>query len=117
MEPRICVFFRGRHRKRLAAADEGANRAVEHALLVIVAAFELDGLDGVEMAPPGITIAAPLRMQCLHPSKRAPQRHAGDDEALTETVEQPRGIGAAQPFADCPDVQFDDLPPERSVEA
>ena len=94
-----------------------ADRASQDNLLVFVAALELAGLNSVEVAQPGVAIAAPLRMQCAHPCKSSPQRHAGIDEALTETVEQSSRVGAAQSFADCPDMQFDDFPPERSVEA
>src|ERR1700738_1367470 len=117
MQPRICRFRRFRRRPRLAEPDQVADWAVEHALLVLVAALELRGLDRVESAPPGVAIAAPLRMQCAHPSPGAPQRHAGADEALTQAIEQRRGVSAAQTLADCPDVQFNDFLPERPVEA
>jgi hypothetical protein len=56
-------------------------------------------------------------MQCLHPGEGAPQRHPGADEALAQTVEQLGSVGAAQPFADRPDMQFDDFFSERAVEA
>ena len=56
-------------------------------------------------------------MQCAHPREGAPQRHAGADEAPTQAVEQGGGIGAAQTLGDRPDMQFDDLLPERAVEA
>ena len=86
-------------------------------LLVLVAAAKLRGLNGVEIPPPGVTVAAPLRMQCRHSYEGAPQRHASDDEALTETVEKRIGGSAANSFAYHPRMQFDDLPPERAVEA
>ena len=56
-------------------------------------------------------------MQCAHPGKSSPQRHAGIDEALTKTIEQGSGLGPAQALAHRPDVQLDDFSPERTVEA
>ena len=112
MQPGIPVSGRG-----FRLAHKMAERAVQHLLLVLVAALELRWLNGVEVAQPGVAIAAPLRMQCGHTGEGAPQWHAGGDEALTQPVEQRSGVGAAQPFADRPDMQFDDLPPERAVEA
>jgi hypothetical protein len=56
-------------------------------------------------------------MQSLHPSKRAPQRQPGVNEALTETVEQGNSFRPTEAFTNRPDVQIDDLPPERGVEA
>ena len=72
--------------------------------------------DGGTVAPPGVGIAAPLRMQCAHSSEAAPQGHAGADEALAKTVEQGSGLGTAQTLPDRPDMQFDDVPPEPAVE-
>jgi len=117
IQPRIRRFGRGRRRSCFAEPDQVADRAVEHALLVFVAAFELRGLNGVEAAPPSVAIAAPLWMQGLHPGESAPQRHAGADEAPTEAVEQGFGVRPTQTLTDGPDVHFDDLLPERAVEA
>ena len=94
-----------------------AERAILQDLLVLVAAAKLAWFNGVEIPPPGVTVAAPLRMQCRHSREGAPQRHASDHEALTETVEQCIGGSAANSFAHHPRVQFDDLPSERAVEA
>jgi hypothetical protein len=60
-----------------------------------------------------------LRVQCLHPGEGAPQRHPGADEALAQTVEQLGSVGAAEPFADRPDMQFNSTIsfPEQAVEA
>ncbi len=96
--------------------DQVAEGTVQQNLLVLVAAAKLRGLNGVEIAPPSIAVAAPLRMQCRHSYEGAPQRHAGAHEALTQTIENRRGIGAANSFAYHPHVQFDDLPAERDVE-
>jgi hypothetical protein len=41
---------------------EIANGAVQHALFVFVPTFELVGFDAVEVAPPRVGVAAPLRM-------------------------------------------------------
>ena len=94
-----------------------AERAVLHLLLILIAPLELRGLDGVQAAPPGVGIAAPLRMQRRHPCESAPQRYTGADETSTEAVEQRSGLSAAQPLPDCPDAQFDDFSPERGIEA
>ncbi len=94
-----------------------AERAVEDELLVLVTALELPGLNGVEVAPPHVAVPGPLRVQCAHPGESTPQRHTGADEAPTQAVEQGGGIGAAQTLGDRPDMQFDDLLPERLVEA
>ena len=85
--------------------------------LMIGAMGVMLGLDRIEIAPPGVAIAAPLRMQRLHRRMRAPQRHAVDDEALAEAVEQLIGGGAAQALAHRPDMRLDDLMAERIVEA
>ena len=55
-------------------------------------------------------------MQRRHSDEGAPQRNAGAHEALTQTIENCRRIGAANSFAHHPYVQFDDLPAERDVE-
>jgi hypothetical protein len=55
-------------------------------------------------------------MQCRHSYEGAPQRHTGEHETLTETVENRRGVGAANSFAHHPRVQFDDVLAERAVE-
>ena len=96
--------------------DQIAEGTIQQDLLVLVAAAKLRGLNGVEIAPPSVAVAAPLRMQCRHSYEGAPQRHAGAHEALTETIENRRGVGAANSFAYHPHVQFDDLPAERDVE-
>jgi len=98
-------------------ALEMAEDAGLHILLVPVAARELRRPLKPTVAPPRVGITAPLRMQCAHPREGAPQRHTGDDEALTETVEQRSGLGAAKSFANRPDMQFDDFSTERVVEA
>ena len=94
-----------------------AEVAVQHLLLIFVASLELRRLYRVQMAPPGIAIAAPLRVQGGHPGKGAPQWYSRCDKTLTQTVEQCRSLGSAKPFAHCPDVQFDDFSPERGIEA
>jgi hypothetical protein len=97
--------------------DQIAEGAIQQDLLVLVAAEKLRRLNGVEIPPPGVAVAAPLRMQCRHSYEGAPQRHPGDHEAPTETVENRGGVGAANSFAYHPHVQFDDLPTKRAVEA
>ncbi len=96
--------------------DQLAEGTSQQDHLVLVAAAKLRGLDGVEVAPPGVAVAAPLRMQRRHADEGAPQRHAGTHEALTEPVENRGGVGAAKSFAHDPHVQFDDLPAERAIE-
>src|SRR5260370_17630773 len=88
MQPRIWPFGRACRRPRLAETDQVADWAVEHALLILVAALELGGLNGVEAAPPGVAIAAPLRMQCAHPGEGAPHRPARAADALTHPIAQ-----------------------------
>src|SRR6266404_2208620 len=95
--------------------DQMSKGAVENVLFIFVAAFKLRRLNGMEITPPSITIAAPLGMQCPHSGEGAPQWHAGHDEPRAKTLEQLGGSGAAQSLAHCPDVQFDDLPPKRVV--
>ena len=56
-------------------------------------------------------------MQCPHPGEAAPQWYTRGDKSPAETVEQLSGRDAAQSLAYRPNVQFDDLPPERGVEA
>jgi len=85
-------------------------------LLVLVAAAKLRGLNGVEIPPPGVAVAAPLRIQCRHSNEGAPERRPSDHEALTETVEKRNGGSAAKSFAYQSHMQFDDLPPKRAVE-
>ena len=85
-------------------ADQIAEGAVLQDLLVLVAAAKLRGLDGIEVAAPGVAVAAPLRMQSRHADKRAPQRHSSDHQALTETVEKRSGGCAAKSFAHHPHV-------------
>src|SRR5205085_7107541 len=70
-------------------ADQGGERAVRNVLLVGLAAFDLSGLDDVEIALPSIAVARPLRMQSAHPGKGAPQWHAGTNEPAAQPVEQP----------------------------
>jgi hypothetical protein len=53
VQPWACVYGRSRHGRgcpRFAETDQIADRAVEYALLVFLAAFELLGLNGVELA-------------------------------------------------------------------
>ena len=69
-------------------APKVGERARLQLLLVLVAARKLHRLLDPTVAPPCVGIAAPLRMQCAHSREGAPQRHTGDDDALTETVEQ-----------------------------
>ena len=97
--------------------DQIAEGAMQQDLLILVAAFKLRGFNGVEVTPPGVAVATPLRMQCRHSYEGAPQRHASDHKTLTETVENRGGSGAANSFAYRPRVQFDDLPAERAIEA
>jgi hypothetical protein len=73
-------------------------------------------LDGVEVAPPGVAITMPLRMQRFHRNVRPQQRCPVDDQALAIAVEKLIGGGAAQPRAHSPDVRLDDAPAERIVE-
>jgi len=82
--------------------DQMTERAFQYDLVVFRAAAKLRWLDGVEIAPPGVTVAAPLRMQRRHADEGAPQRHAGAYEALTKTVEDSGGVGAAQALAHHP---------------
>ena len=74
------------------------------------------GRDGVEFAPPGVAIAAPLRMERLHRGVRPPQWDSIDHQALAIAVEQVVGVGAAQPLAHRPDVRVDDAAAERVIE-
>src|SRR5439155_23648078 len=108
MQPWLRRFCRARRRPCLGEADQVAERAVKDELLVLVTAFELPGLNGVEMAPPDVAVPGPLRMQCAHPREGAPQRHAGADEAPTQAVEQGGGIGAAQTLGARPNRPFED---------
>ena len=73
-------------------------------------------LDGVEVAPPGVAVAVPLRMQGLHRRMRPPKRRSMDDEALAIAVEQVVGAAPAQSLAHRPDMRLDDAPPELAVE-
>ena len=97
--------------------DQIAEGTIQQDLLVLIAAAKLRGLNGVEIPPPGVAVAAPLRMQCRHSYEGAPQRHASDHEALTETVEKHSGASAANSFTYHPHVQFDDLPSKWVVES
>ena len=112
VQPRISFCGGG-----FRLAPQIGKGTVKHFLLVRVAAFKLNGLNGVEVAPPSVGVASPLRMQCPHPGEAAPQWYTRSDKAPAETVEQLSGGDAAQSLAYRPDLQFDDLPPERSVEA
>ena len=84
--------------------DQIAEGAIQQDLLVLVAAAKLRWLDGAEVPPPGVAVAAPLRMQRRHSYEGAPQRHPSDHEALTETVEKRSGGSAAKSFAYHPHV-------------
>ena len=55
-------------------------------------------------------------MQSLHPGMRPPQRHTVNHQALAIAVEQIMCAGAAQPFANRPDMGLDDIAAERSVD-
>ena len=81
-----------------------------------MAAAELRGLDSVEIAPPSVAVAAPLRVQRRHAYEGAPKRNSGAHKTLTESVEYRRSVRAPQSFAHYPRVQFDDLPAEPAVE-
>jgi hypothetical protein len=81
-----------------------------------IAARMVFRLDGVKVAPPQITIGAPVRMQSLHSGLRAPERHAMDHQPLAITVEQLVGAGAAQSLVNRPDMRIDDVAAERSIE-
>src|SRR5215472_6208275 len=72
------------------------------------------GLDQIEVAPPCVTMAAPLRMQRPHRRKAAPQRHIRDDEALTKTVKQFGRRSTQKALAHRPDMQIDDPPAKRA---
>jgi hypothetical protein len=93
-----------------------AEGAILQDLLVLVAAAKLPWLNGVEIAPPDVAVAAPLRMQGRHSYEGAPQRYAGGHQALAETVEKRSGGSTANSFLYHPRVQLDDLPSERAVE-
>jgi len=56
-------------------------------------------------------------MQCPHRREGAPQWHIGIGQASTEAGEQLPRRSARQAFAHGPDVQIDDLAPERRVKA
>ena len=96
--------------------DEGVERAHEEIRALRAAVGVLLGLDGVEVAPPGVAVAVPLRMQRLHCRMRPPQRRPVDDQALAIAVEEIVGRSAAQPFAHRPDVRLDYAAAERIVE-
>src|SRR5580692_4765738 len=83
MPPLIGLFGRS-----APPVHEGGKRAVEPNRAAVCGALEVPRFDGVEVAPPGVTVAAPLRMQRLHRGITSPQRHARCDEAPAETVEQ-----------------------------
>ena len=52
--------------------DQMTEGAILQDLLVLVAATKLAWLNGVEIPPPGVTVTAPLRMQCRHSREGAP---------------------------------------------
>src|ERR1700758_4046438 len=111
MPPRVGLFGR-----RVPPVHEISKRAVEPNLAAVCGAFEVPRLDCVEIAPPSVAIAPPLRMQCLHRSVTAPQWHADSDEPPAKAVEQFRRGSAQEALPHRPDVQFDDLTADRSVE-
>jgi hypothetical protein len=85
--------------------------AVEDVPFIFAPAFELLRLNGIEIAPPGVAVSAPLGMQCLHRRIAAPQRHAGRDEAAAKPVEQLGRRSAQETLTYSPYVQFDNLAP------
>ena len=96
--------------------DERIERAREEVRAFNAAMDVLLGLDGVEVAPPSVAIAAAIA-DAAFPSRRAPATAAPlDDQALAIAVEQLVGGGAAQACAHSPDVRLDDAPAERIVE-
>ena len=99
-----------------SALHEGVEGARDKDPLILFAVGVILGLDGVEVAPPGVAIAIPLRMQRLHRGMRPPQRDSIDHQALAVAVKQMVGVGAAQPLAHRPDVRIDDPTAERVVE-
>jgi hypothetical protein len=52
--------------------DQMGKGAVEDVLFILIAAFKLLRLNGMEITPPGITVATPLGMQCPHAGEGAP---------------------------------------------
>ncbi len=100
----------------IGPADKMVERA-RHPVVVFEAPVDiLLRRHGVEVAPPGAAIAAPLWMQRLHGHMRPPQRRSVDDEALAIAVEQVVGRGAAQPLSHRPDMRLDDALAKRVVE-
>src|SRR5271166_1401144 len=98
------------------ALDELVEGTAEEVRAFSAAVGVLLGSDGVEIAPPGVAVAAPLRMQSLHRGMRAPERGSVNDQPLAIAVEQFVGRRAAQAFAHRPDVRIDDALAERVVE-
>jgi hypothetical protein len=103
----------------LAAArppDESVERAREPIGIVAhaVVAFRLNR---VEIAPPDITVALPLRMKRFHRRVGAPQRHAARDQPLAIAVEQIVSRRAAQPLAHGPDMSLDNQAAQSAVES
>src|SRR5260370_23860772 len=110
--PRITVSATGFY-----LTDQIGERASQPNLAILVAALELRGLDRIEIAPPEIAVAAPLRMQRPHRRRGAPQREPAENTPLTEAIEQLGSGSTEQSLPHRPAVQLDDALPERGVKA
>src|SRR5690242_10533667 len=72
--PRAGFFGEG-----VQFAQQMGKGAVEPAPSTIYRSVEVLWLNGVEIAPPSIAVAAPLWVQCVHRCVAAPQRNAGNN--------------------------------------
>ena len=100
----------------LGHQDQMIERTAAPVLSIETAVGVVLGLDRVEVAPPGIAVTVPLRMERLHCCVRAPQRKTVDNQTLAVSVEQMVGVGAAQSFAHRPHMSADDAMAEFTVE-
>src|SRR5262252_10238980 len=72
MEPGVSVFAGA---LRLRLSDKIGERARQPVPAVLIVPFELRGLDSIQVTVPGITVAAPLRVQRAHCRGCTPQRN------------------------------------------
>src|SRR5215470_3456590 len=97
MEPGVSVFAGA---LRLRLSDKIGEWARQPVPAVLIVPFELRGLDSIQITAPSITVAAPLRVQCPHCRRRAPQRYLSADKTLAEAVEQLGSVNTQQSLTD-----------------
>ena len=76
---------------------DGIERALQPNLRLAASARVLLVMDGIQVAPPSVAVAAPLRVQGLGRDIGPHQRYACDHETLAIAVEQIAGRRATQP--------------------